>query len=313
MRIAFIGDPHITDSQPGNRTDNYYEALLNKLEFVCSVCEQKNIKFLVMPGDIFNKPVVSAGVMIDLHLLVRKYNVKPLVIVGQHDLTFRYLNKRTSAIVNLKRINTLQILNKDGRFLNDDTYISGLSYGETDETPAFNKNCKTNILVVHTQVAAKAIAPGVEFTTAKGLVKKYGDFDLIIAGDYHYNYVRRFGQTIVVNAGILCRNSVTDVARDHKPFMYIYDCTNKILTHKEIPHKPAKEIFDLSKKSRIMERDSIEQGLLAAEIEKVAVVKQQTFRDRLVKKCSKNRIGTHVVKIFDEIYTELEKTKENKL
>jgi len=306
MEIAFIGDPHIDDSQPGNRTDNYYEALLGKLEFVCLTCEQKNIKFLIMPGDIFDKPVVNLGVIIDIYRLIKKYNILLKVIVGQHDLTFRYLNKRTSPIVFLQRLKTLQILNKTGRFLDDNTFISGLSYGETNETPTFNKKCKTNILVVHTQVAAEAIGPGVDFLTAKGVVKKYKGFDLIIAGDYHYKYIRKFKSTIVINAGILCRKSVIDVVRDHKPAMYIFNCETKEIKQIEIPHKQAKDIFDLSKKSKVLEKAAMEWGLLAREIKNVSISQQLTFRERLVKKCIADKIGTHVIKIFDGIYTNLE-------
>lgn len=305
MKIAFTGDSHINDSQPSNRIDNYYEALLNKLEFVFSTCEKNNIEYLIIPGDVFDKPVVNVGVIIDIYRLINKYNILLKVIVGQHDLTFRYLNRRTSPIVFLQRLKALQILNKTGKFLDDNTFISGLSYGETEEIPTLNKKCKTNILVVHTQVAEKAIAPGVEFTIAKGVVKKYGNFDLIIAGDYHYEYVRKFNRTVVVNAGILCRNSVADVVRDHSPVMFIYDCKIKKLTRIKIPHKPAKEIFDLTKKSKILERASIEHGLAAA-ISQASVSQQLTFRERLIKKCIANKIGKHVVQIFDDIYTNLE-------
>lgn len=308
MQIAFIGDSHINESQPTNRTDNYYTALLNKLEFVLKTCTENNIQYLVIPGDIFDKPVVSYGVAGDIYKLLSTYNIKPLVIVGQHDLSFRYLNERTSPVLFLELLNKFQLLTPDGVYLNDSTYIKGLSYGETEQKVIINSKCKTNILVIHRQVAPKAIGPKVEFLTAKQVVSKYGDFDLIISGDYHYKYAKKFRNTYVVNAGVLCRSTVTDMKRNHKPTMFIFDCNKKRIRSTEIPHRPAEEIFDLSAKLKASTREKIEtdiKAVLATEINNIESGQIITFRDRLVKRCEQHKIGNHVVKIFDEIYTEL--------
>lgn len=54
-KIGFVGDPHLSDVAPLSRIDNYTEAILNKLIYICDYANKNNLSSLVLLGDIFHR------------------------------------------------------------------------------------------------------------------------------------------------------------------------------------------------------------------------------------------------------------------
>ena len=65
--IAFVGDIHLQFNNPSSRVDNYFEAILNKIQQI-----MKENKYIVSLGDLFSNPVLDIqGTMMFIELLKR--------------------------------------------------------------------------------------------------------------------------------------------------------------------------------------------------------------------------------------------------
>lgn len=64
-------------------------------------------------------------------------------------------------------------------------------------------------------------------------------------GDYHYRFIDRVDNRLIVNAGCVIRKTIAD--KDHKPAVLIVDTVTQEVEIKEIPIVPASDIFDFTK------------------------------------------------------------------
>ena len=91
-KVLFVGDNHIDDKQPENRSDNYLEATLRKLKECLTIAEEENFDAVVFLGDVFDRrevgPLARNGA---LNILLKKDDGTPwpfpkYVVVGNHDI-----------------------------------------------------------------------------------------------------------------------------------------------------------------------------------------------------------------------------------
>lgn len=86
MRFLKVGDPHIRGTNPRNRTDNYKEALKAKLREINDLAVKYDVEAILCMGDIFDKPEVSTGVLLEFADIFAE-SVKPWYTTpGNHDL-----------------------------------------------------------------------------------------------------------------------------------------------------------------------------------------------------------------------------------
>lgn len=86
IRLLFTGDWHIRGTNPRNRIDNYKEALKAKLREVFALAKKHEVKAIIAPGDIFDRPEVSIAVLLEF---VEVLNESPVMIYttpGNHDV-----------------------------------------------------------------------------------------------------------------------------------------------------------------------------------------------------------------------------------
>lgn len=86
MKLLFVGDLHLRGTNPRNRIDSYPEAAHAKLREVFELAEQHQVRAILCPGDVFDRPEVATGVLIETMDLMRKCPVNFFTCPGNHDI-----------------------------------------------------------------------------------------------------------------------------------------------------------------------------------------------------------------------------------
>jgi len=79
-KVLFVGDNHIDDKQPENRSDNYLEATLRKLKECLTIAEEENKKLQEELGETYEK------VMVERHIQQFKKMYKNAEVGRQNEL-----------------------------------------------------------------------------------------------------------------------------------------------------------------------------------------------------------------------------------
>jgi DNA repair exonuclease SbcCD nuclease subunit len=229
MRLMILGDLHITDKKPKRRLDtDYLETLLEKVFFSMEMVLRDECDAMVLPGDVFDSAKVNHKTVSTVMELLHKVGAPVLAVYGQHDMLYHGRDIENTP---------LNVLNTSGavQILNSTTEICGVSWEEPIESDG------QKVLVIH-QMMSNAHEM-FDFTDAKAFLKKHKEFDLIISGDNHKQFVVKDGKRCLVNPGSLMRSTISQI--EHKPAMYVWDSKTMVLDRHEIPVKPASEVFDL--------------------------------------------------------------------
>ena len=122
-RIGIVPDLHARLLNPSSRKDNYYEAMINKLEFILQNCG-----VVVQLGDFFDKPRTEDVVKNRVLGLFNQYK-KPIYIVpGNHDIEKDQIDTLSStSLGNLAYHNAVTILTPDRIWT-----IGGIKFGVLD-------------------------------------------------------------------------------------------------------------------------------------------------------------------------------------
>lgn len=94
--FVFIGDPHIWSHKPGRRLDtNYLQTILQKIIWISHYCNEHNLQAVFL-GDLIHEANDNDLKMISqLVTTMQHFVLKPLVLVGNHDLTETQLTEGT--------------------------------------------------------------------------------------------------------------------------------------------------------------------------------------------------------------------------
>lgn len=105
--LLFVGDPHVWSFKPGRRRDNYLEAICYKLEQIAEISNTRGL-WTVILGDLFHHAQDNDLAMISrLTRIFSMFDRKPIVLVGNHDLTEHFLTPGT----------TLDVFHSSGQIL----------------------------------------------------------------------------------------------------------------------------------------------------------------------------------------------------
>jgi DNA repair exonuclease SbcCD nuclease subunit len=269
-RILLISDTHIRGQRPEGRTDNFEEAQLNKWEFIFKVAKAQNIHVLVQAGDFFDSPNPSLALLNNFVKLFQEHSMyfQMCAIYGQHDMYFRNPDLNKSAFGLLSRINMLHNLSyKPYVVPSMQGIICGLSFGQKDwsedywyrnqqdqDDQSFQleraevinnwNDFDVRMLVVHDMIGDTPIYPGQpNFTDAHRYLRDNDSFDIILCGDYHFDFHIEEDGRHIINTGCLLRLSRDKRDSLRKPHFYIYDTDTKQLKKFYIPVKPADQVF----------------------------------------------------------------------
>lgn len=93
--LLFVGDPHVWSHKPGRRRDHYLSTICGKLEQIVEISNRDRL-WVVILGDLFHQAEDNNLAMISrLSAIFQQFERKPIVLVGNHDLTEQTLTQGT--------------------------------------------------------------------------------------------------------------------------------------------------------------------------------------------------------------------------
>ena len=200
-------DWHLADVKPICRTDAFFPAMWKKVMFIKELAIKHDCPVL-HSGDLFNKWKASPDL---LSRTIRALPDKFYTIYGNHDLP-----EHSLAQAELSGVHTLWV----GNHL--DIPSAGVHFGLTPEHPTFTIRGKRKILMWHVLTYKGKDLPNPKFSglSAKEILKKYPEYDLIVTGDNHKTFVQEYEGRLLVNPGSILRTTAAQI--DFKPSVFLY-------------------------------------------------------------------------------------------
>jgi len=114
-RIGFLTDTHVMGNTPSGRDDDFYTAILGKLEECGDIWEQNDVDFVLHGGDLFHTYDPSRGVYTDVAKILRAWNKDIYLTIGSHDYYgYQMKSLRRSGIGSLRASGVIEILGGGG-------------------------------------------------------------------------------------------------------------------------------------------------------------------------------------------------------
>lgn len=85
-KYLIVGDMHLRGNNPRNRIDDYPTAAKEKLAEVFSLATKNNVEAIIQTGDVFDRPEVAIGVLLDYVKVLRESPVPIYTTIGNHDV-----------------------------------------------------------------------------------------------------------------------------------------------------------------------------------------------------------------------------------
>jgi DNA repair exonuclease SbcCD nuclease subunit len=255
MKIALISDLHLLAKTPENRCDNILETQWDKLEFVLKYCKKNHINHLLQAGDFFDIPRNWETLHQTIDLLQKHSSVRIYCVEGQHDKYMRNDDTVTNLSL-LHRLSLITILKNSiefGQFVvHGVSFEDNMNIDKTLDEIELNKDL-FNILVIHAPISDAPLFPGHEFSKANLLLKKHPEFDLILCGDIHKEFIAYSKSRSIVNTGCMIRKERNNYNETHDPHFLILNTDDGLLQKQVIPHESFDKVF--SQQERIIESE----------------------------------------------------------
>jgi predicted phosphodiesterase len=250
MKLGIIGDTHYTNRGPSKRRDDFFKTQLAKTFEALTIFRKNGCDYILQSGDLFDSHSVANRVKAAIiTLLMQKFD-HLYCVAGQHDIVGHSLGTLPNSPLSvLEAAGVISLMDENPCALKMNTgfeaYLYGSSFGTEIPIPI---NPKTyNILIIHAMIGDRLLYPGQNLTSPQKFLKNYPDYNLVVAGDYHYSFQDTYKDRTIVNAGCLVRKTVSTFDLEHKPSVVIFDTETKKLVFHPLTITPSEEIFDLTK------------------------------------------------------------------
>jgi DNA repair exonuclease SbcCD nuclease subunit len=239
MLFVLLSDVHASSKNPVARTDSLLLAFIKKFRFILDYATKRNAVIL-QAGDLFNTPRDWHILFTMFDLLDEYPNIKLYTIMGQHDSYMRAkITESPTTIGALAKTEYVQVLgNRPVRLKKEGIYIYGAGWGQRVPKPKGEQN----ILVIHRNISMPMKA-NFEYTEATDFIKKHSDYDLILAGDVHHQFVHTTDNTTIVNTGPILRRDGDDYNFSHRPSFFVWNSKYYSLEKIQIPHEPSQRVM----------------------------------------------------------------------
>jgi exonuclease SbcD len=260
VKLLFVGDIHLRGKNPRNRIDNYQETIREKLCEVYEIAKQHQVRAILCPGDIFDWPEVSNGVLIKCMQLLRECPVAIYTCPGNHDIYGYNLDTydRTSLRLLSELVPRLHVVRDPGSpvlfsaigvdvAVTFTPYSGRMDHGGYGYSPEYrHRDTRLHIHVAHGMLLDHT-PPFDRFTLIQDVKT---EADIVLSGHDHtgFGVYHRADGKIFCNPGSLTRMSasVNEIERTVQVALIDTDTKNIEL----IPLKCAKlgdEVLDRSK------------------------------------------------------------------
>jgi len=225
VSAILCSDLHIQENTPVCRLDNYMQTMGRKFKWLRELQEKYNVPILC-GGDLYDYWKPSPWL---LAWSLRNIPNNIITIAGQHDLPAHSLEhidrSGIQVLADAGKITLISNPNKDFYTIGKHEVVGfpwGVSWDMQCDSP--------KIAIIHYGVYEdKPHYPGAEKSggTAKSVMKKLNDFDLILSGDNHLSFSCKMGNQVLINPGSFLRTTASQI--DHKPSVYLwYAETNEV-------------------------------------------------------------------------------------
>lgn len=251
-------DWHLREDKPRRRTDDYFNAQVEKIRFVSDLQIKYEIPILDA-GDLFNKwrvpPWLETWAIVNLPYIV--------TIPGNHDLPEHNVDSfnRSSLSVLNASMHTDVLINQWAEkdkpisagecvpfFIHNSTY--GIPWNSNDKVKYDNKinllskETDRRILLIHKMVSDVPLKYKMrELELGTAILKKYPEFGLIVSGHNHKSFVIEFEGRLLVNPGSMMRMSKDQI--DFRPKVYLWYADENRVEPVYLPIK--KDVFSEKK------------------------------------------------------------------
>jgi len=265
VKFLNVSDLHLSYIRPRSRIDNYYETILEKVEFICKTAADEGCNFIIQNGDVTHSASMLNHTLFELQAfsdILKKYNIPWFIIIGNHDY-FGNLNHfqefPTGELIYNGALNPfikIEVVSEDGDMKPLDIYgfwyVSERSL-DCDYMGLFNKYLKTvdtshyNLGVIHQLV--ESLHPKTFYISLSEL-KKTG-FDMMFVGhDHRYKGFTDEGGIKAFQPGGVSRNTshYDDMTRTPVVGIFTYDGLDLSLKKEiSIPVKSLDKCFNLDR------------------------------------------------------------------
>lgn len=244
-------DWHLRETVPVCRTDDFWTAQWKKVAFVKELQFQYNCPVL-HAGDLFHHWKPSPFLLTNtMEFIPEQF----YTIYGQHDLPqHSFENREKSGIHVLSIANALKVIGGThwGQVPQlDDAYRFDLFQGKIHEGLDHTQRI---CLVWHRMVwQGHRLWPGQTDPSARAILKKYPEYDLIVTGDNHKPFVEKYENRLLINPGSLTRQGADQIS--HTPRVYLYYAADNTVRPVFLPVQEGAEVISRDHIERTEERD----------------------------------------------------------
>lgn len=202
------------------RTDDYWSALVRKIEWLRELQEEHNGCPILDGGDLFDKKYKVHPSHDLIGWAIRNLPEPFYTVPGNHDLPGKSIeNFENSAMSVLEDAEVVTSVHDHFESIKDYN-IYGFAWDEELEEPSLFNSHK-NIALIHAMVYKKDLPfPGCEGYSAQEVMDLLPSFDLIVCGHHHQTFTHQDGDRILVNPGSLMRNDADQIK--HKPCVFLW-------------------------------------------------------------------------------------------
>ncbi len=223
-------DLHIRSDTPVCRTDNFFEAMERKIDFILDLQVENDCPILVA-GDLGYKSQWSNWL---LEWTISKFKEHKIICIpGQHDLPNHRLDLWEKSGIGvlatagaIELIGVIDPLQTGWEF--DNFYLNAFPYSRGILHITLLRESICRIAITHQMIIeSKPLWPGQDAPKGHQILKKFLEYQLVLSGDNHNAFVAEYQGRKLVNPGSMMRTSADQ--EKHKPRVYLwYAETNDI-------------------------------------------------------------------------------------
>jgi len=260
MKILFTGDWHIRGNNPRARVDDYRETIKGKLQQVFQLAKNYGVRYIVTPGDTFDRPDVAVAVILEFAAVLSESPVPIITTAGNHDLFGHNPDSygRTSLAVlaailkdKFRVIMHPQEGIRETRHTSDKLIFTAIPFspqvdrGGFGYCPGFKAEKYETLVHISHGMLMDHTPPWDKFTNVYEVQTKA---DIILAGHDHLGFgvIKRRDGKIFVNPGGLMRISAS-LAEIQRPVrVAIIDLDTRDVKLVPLQYQPGEKVLDRS-------------------------------------------------------------------
>lgn len=251
MKLIYSADNHITLKTPICRTDDFVMTLKNKLEWLRGIIKKYNAIF-INGGDVGDEATLkSYGQTVAwINFMLANYP-ECYGIYGNHDEPNHRIDYMNKALLSpLIEVGIFKPIDEPIE-ITKGVWLHGFHFGQEvvpfDES-LYPKDSK-HIGVFHGYVYEEDTSM-IKGYNAKYLLYENPQYDMILTGDHHTNFVAELDGQVLINSGPLYRGTIEKI--DYQPVVYLIDTDD--LSYEAIPVPIVEGVISTEHKDKVLHK-----------------------------------------------------------